>query len=65
MRAGVPIVSLQQDGLDYFDIHHTADDTFDKIDPAQLAQNLAVWAMFTYLAAESDIDFRRLPSPAP
>ena len=25
-RAGVPAVSLRQDGLDYFDTHHTADD---------------------------------------
>jgi hypothetical protein len=29
----VPAVSLRQDGLDYFDTHHTADDTLDKIDP--------------------------------
>src|ERR1700689_5035555 len=32
-KAGVPVVSLRQDGLDYFDTHHTADDTLDKIDP--------------------------------
>jgi hypothetical protein len=32
-KAGVPAVSLRQDGLDYFDTHHTADDTLDKIDP--------------------------------
>jgi carboxypeptidase Q len=31
-------VSLRQDGLDYFDTHHTADDTLDKIDPKQLDQ---------------------------
>lgn len=30
-KAGVPAVSLRQDGLDYFDIHHTADDTLDLI----------------------------------
>jgi hypothetical protein len=58
--AGVPVVSLRQDGLDYFDIHHTADDTLDKIDPKQLNQAVAVWSAFTYLAAESDVDFRRL-----
>ena len=34
-KAGVPVVSLRQDGLDYFDTHHTADDTLDKIDPKQ------------------------------
>jgi hypothetical protein len=56
--AGVPVVSLSQDGLDYFDIHHTADDTFDKVDPAELAQNVAIWAAAAYLAAETDVDFR-------
>ncbi len=30
--------SLRQDGLDYFDTHHTADDTLDKVDPQQLAR---------------------------
>ena len=37
-KAGVPAVSLRQDGLDYFDTRHTADDTLDKIDPKQLDQ---------------------------
>jgi len=62
-KTGVPVVSLRQDGLDYFDTHHTADDTLDKIDPKQLAQAVAVWSVFTYLAATSDVDFRSL-SPA-
>src|ERR1700692_261799 len=61
-KAGVPVVSLQQDGLDYFDTHHTADDTLDKIDPKQLKQAVAGWSAFTYLAAASDVDFR---GPAP
>jgi Peptidase family M28 len=59
-KAGVPVVSLRQDGLDYFDTHHTADDTLDKIDPKQLDQAVAVWSAFTYLAAASDVDFRSL-----
>jgi hypothetical protein len=36
-------VSLRQDGTDYFDLHHTPDDTLDKIDPAALRQNVAAW----------------------
>jgi hypothetical protein len=36
-------VGLSQDGTRYFDLHHTADDTLDKIDPAQLRQNVAAW----------------------
>jgi hypothetical protein len=61
---GVPEVSLSQNGLDYFDIHHTADDTFDKVDPAELAQNVSVWAALTYLVAETGVDFRALANTA-
>ena len=37
------VVDLGQDGTRYFDLHHTPDDTLDKIDPAQLEQNVAAW----------------------
>ncbi len=49
---GVRVFRLRQDGTDYFDYHHTADDTLDKIDPEQLQQNVAAWAAVSYLAAE-------------
>lgn len=39
----VAIVDLGQDGTRYFDLHHTPDDTLDKVDPAQLAQNVEAW----------------------
>jgi hypothetical protein len=48
---------LAQDGTDYFDLHHTPDDTLDKIDPAALAQNVAAYTVFAYLAAESEGSF--------
>lgn len=38
------VVDLHQDGTHYFDLHHTPDDTLDKIDPAMLAQNVEAWA---------------------
>lgn len=60
-RAGVPVADLNQNGLLYFDLHHTADDTLDKIDPADIQQNVAAYATFAYLAAESDWVF----TPAP
>jgi hypothetical protein len=48
---GHPGVSLNQDGTRYFDLHHTPDDTLDKIDKAQLRQNVAAWtAMLAVLA---------------
>jgi len=40
---GLPGIGLSQDGTRYFDLHHTPDDTLDKIDPAQLRQNVAAW----------------------
>lgn len=36
-------IDLSQDGTRYFDLHHTPDDTLDKVDPAQLRQNVAAW----------------------
>ena len=57
-EAGVPVVTLKQNGWDYFHLHHTADDTFDKIDPDEMAQNVAAYAAFIHLASEMEGDFR-------
>lgn len=57
-NAGVPVVTLAQSGWDYFDLHHTPDDTLDKVDPEKLQQNVAAWAAFIYMASEMDGDFR-------
>lgn len=62
-RSGVPVVSPGQNGMDYFDYHHTPDDTFDKIKPDEFRQNIAVYAAFTYIAAETGWDFRKQPDP--
>jgi hypothetical protein len=43
LNAGLPGVGLSQDGTHYFDIHHTPDDTLDKVDPETLRQNVAAW----------------------
>jgi hypothetical protein len=43
VAGGVPGITLQQDGTDYFDLHHTPDDTLDKIDPERLRQNVAAY----------------------
>jgi len=63
--AGVPVVALNQDASRYFDYHHTMDDTLNKVRPDELAQNVAAWASFLYLVADSDIDFRVLGAGAP
>jgi Zn-dependent M28 family amino/carboxypeptidase len=52
-RKGVPVLELAQDMTKYFDLHHTPDDTLDKIDREDLRQNVAAWTlMLAYLAAD-------------
>jgi Zn-dependent M28 family amino/carboxypeptidase len=57
---GAPTVSLSPDTSRYFDLHHSADDTLDKIEPRDLSQSVAVWTSFLNTVANSDIDFRTL-----
>jgi hypothetical protein len=59
--AGMAAVSLHQDATRYFDWHHTANDTLDKIDPESLRQNVAVYAVVAYLAAQADGTFGSAP----
>ena len=58
---GMACASLSQDGTDYFDLHHTPDDTLDKIDPQALAQNVAAYTVFAYLAADAEGHFGSAP----
>lgn len=55
--AGMAVFGLKQDGTQYFDYHHTANDTLDKIDPKELAQNVAAWVTVIALAANTEHDF--------
>ena len=55
---GVPTIRLNQNGRDYFDLHHTPDDTLDKINPEELAQNIAAYAASIYLLADTDVDLK-------
>lgn len=50
--AGVPQVGLVVDNRTYFDYHHTDADTLDKVDPAQLADDVAVVAVLAYIVAD-------------
>ena len=52
-----PAVQLSQDGTNYFDVHHTVNDTLQRIDPATLPQNVACWAVTAWLAAQAPISF--------
>lgn len=55
---GVPSFAPIQDSRFYFNYHHTAADTFDKVNPKHLAENAAVMTVLAYALADS-------PEPAP
>ena len=57
----VPVFDLPQDATRYFDLHHTANDTFDKIDPKQLAQNVAAYAVVALVVADYEPGWGRAP----
>jgi carboxypeptidase Q len=50
---GVPSFAPIQDSRFYFNYHHTAADTFDKVDPKHLNENAAVMAVLAYALADS------------
>jgi carboxypeptidase Q len=51
-QAERPVFDLRQDATYYFDWHHTANDTLDKIEPAAMDQNVAAHAVLVWVAAE-------------
>ncbi len=60
--AGVPVLDLRQDATRYFDFHHTANDTFERIHKADLDQAAAAFAAAAYAAADAPGDFGRVPA---
>ena len=52
--AGVPAVDLHQDMSDYFEWHHTAGDTADKIDPVAFGRTAAAFSAMVVELADSD-----------
>jgi carboxypeptidase Q len=57
-KAGVPTLGIMQDGRTYFNYHHSAADTLDKIVPQELRENAAAMAVMGYALANS-------PEPLP
>ncbi len=55
---GVPGFEPYLDGRSYFNYHHSAADTFDKVDPDLLRRQVAVLAVLAYTLAE-------MPEPLP
>jgi len=58
-KLGVPGFSPIQDNRTYFNYHHTAADTLDKIVPKELAENAAVVAVTAYALANLEAPLPR------
>jgi carboxypeptidase Q len=58
VEAGVPGIGIMQDARHYFDVHHSAADTLDKVDPQELKENAAAMAVIGYALAA-------MPEPLP
>ena len=52
MREGVPGMGLKVDGTRYFWYHHTAADTFDKVDKDEFNRCVATMAVMAYVVAD-------------
>ena len=64
-EGGVPTLAPLVDTRTYFDYHHSAADTLDKVDPDNIRRQVAVLAMMAYFLADMPDSLPRLPIAAP
>ncbi len=60
-EAGVPLLDLRQDATNYFDLHHTANDTLAQVRPDELARAASVFAATAYVLTHSVETLGRAP----
>ncbi|MBT5072656.1 MAG: M20/M25/M40 family metallo-hydrolase [Kordiimonadaceae bacterium] len=58
-NAGMPAVNFGMEPTNYFDFHHTPNDTLDKVDMPAITHNAAIYAMFAWMAATVDVDYQK------
>ena len=58
---GVPTMSPTVDGTKYFWYHHSSADTMDKLDPREMAECVALMAVFAYVVADMPGTLPRAP----
>jgi Zn-dependent M28 family amino/carboxypeptidase len=63
--AGTPGFSPLVDARHYFDYHHTAADTLDKVDPQNLRSQVATMAVLAYYLAQLPEPLPRVPARSP
>lgn len=58
---GVPTMSPIVDGTRYFWYHHSSADTIDKLDPGEMAECVALMAVYAYVVADMPGTYPRRP----
>jgi carboxypeptidase Q len=53
-QAGVPVFRFNQDATDLFDVHHSPDDVFERVNKSTLDQNVAAWAALVWVLANTE-----------
>lgn len=56
VKTGVPGFGLDVDDHRYFDLHHSANDTIDKVHPRELEMGAVIQALLCYLISEHGLD---------
>ena len=64
-KLGMPILSPDLDGMNYFDVHHTANDTLAQVDPQALRQAVAAHAVSVWLGAQYSGSWERVTTEKP
>jgi hypothetical protein len=64
-RLGMPLLSPDLDGMNYFDVHHSANDTLRMVDPQALRQSTAAFAASAWLGAQYGGTWERVTTAKP
>jgi len=64
-KLGMALLSPDLDGTNYFDVHHTANDTLAQVDPAALRQSVTAFAIGAWLGAQNPGDWQPVTTPKP
>jgi carboxypeptidase Q len=59
-RLGMPLLDPSLDGNRYFDVHHTANDTLEQVDPQAIRQSAAAFTIAAWLAAQYPGEWQRV-----
>lgn len=61
-RTGVPVLELSNDLTRYYELHHTPDDTLDKVDPEDLRHHVAAWTTMLAILANDAAELGPVPA---